>query len=287
MIPFYGTDITVDKNNEEMNGGEFTVQELPESAQRTLERATENAVEILLDARLPLPLRIIEWVTGFVAVVLVMGTIKAMFGEDAVSFNDICENVPWILWAAGGCFVVWLILFIASMVKAKSTLETDESNFAFSKLETLAAKYYKDLGVPDNAETVDILAVTYKEKDGLVVPKERGFAASPFDNIEMKAFVEGDSLMLATYVVKYAIPLSGIRRIETVNKRITVPDWNKDEEPNKGYYKQFKITGDDDEGVSFKPYHILQFRHEGELWGIYFPCYDLEAFERLTGLKTT
>ena len=59
------------------------------------------------------------------------------------------------------------------------------------------------------------------------------------------------------------------------------------EEPNKGYYKQFKITGDDDDGVSFKPYYILQFRHEGELWGIYFPCYDLEAFERLTGLKTT
>ena len=29
----------------------------------------------------------------------------------------------------------------------------------------------------------------------------------------------------------------------------------------------------------------LELEHEGETWGIYFPCYELPVFEELTGLK--
>lgn len=285
MVPFLGTDITNDKHNDEINGYEFMVQELSEAACRNLDKAAEDAIEVVNKSNLPLVLRIIEWVTGLGAFAIVMGTIKAMFGEDAVPFFKIVENVPWLLWLAGGCFAVWLVLFIASIVKARDVLGSDESEYSFSKLDALVAKNYKDLGVPDYAETVEILSFTYKLKDGIVVPKERGFEISPFDNLEMKAYVEDGNLILADFRCKYAFPLSGLRLIETVNKRIAIPDWFKDEAPNKGYYKQFKLKGDGDEGVSLKPYHILQLRHNGVLWGIYFPCYELEAFERLTGLK--
>jgi len=285
MKPFLGTDITNDKHNEQVNGQEFLVEELPESACHNLEKAAEEAVEIILDSRLPLILRIIEWLTGLAAFALIMGTIKAMLGEDPITFAQIIENAPFMLWAMGGCTIVWLVLFVASILKSREVLGSDESEFTFSKLNAVAENNYKALGVPSHAETVEILAVTYKLKDGVVVPKERGFEISPFDNLEMRAYVEDGHLMIADCGSKYAFPLEDLRVIETVNKRITIPDWFKDEEPNKGYYKQFKLRGDGDEGVSLKPYHILQLRHNGVLWGIYFPCYELEAFERLTGLK--
>ena len=34
-----------------------------------------------------------------------------------------------------------------------------------------------------------------------------------------------------------------------------------------------------------KAYHILELEHGGENYGIYFPCWELPVFERLTGLN--
>ena len=36
---------------------------------------------------------------------------------------------------------------------------------------------------------------------------------------------------------------------------------------------------------TYKGYHILELEINGELWGIYFPCYELMVFEEITGLK--
>ena len=36
--------------------------------------------------------------------------------------------------------------------------------------------------------------------------------------------------------------------------------------------------------VFFKPYYILEIEHNDEIFGIYFPCYELPIFEKLTGL---
>ena len=37
--------------------------------------------------------------------------------------------------------------------------------------------------------------------------------------------------------------------------------------------------------VSIKPYYVLEIENDGDLYGIYFPCYELATFERLTGLN--
>ena len=36
--------------------------------------------------------------------------------------------------------------------------------------------------------------------------------------------------------------------------------------------------------VFSKPYHVLEFEAGEEEWGIYFPCYELPTFKKLTGL---
>ena len=61
--------------------------------------------------------------------------------------------------------------------------------------------------------------------------------------------------------------------------------WNKEIGPNEERYKPFKLGVDQYGGVHAKPYHILTLEHEGEEMGIYFPCYELETIELLTGLK--
>lgn len=84
---------------------------------------------------------------------------------------------------------------------------------------------------------------------------------------------------------KYSIPLSSIRAIRTVNKSVSVMGWNKKEAYNKGIYKQYNIICEDSVSFRFKPYYIVEFTYNNETWGIYIPCYELPAFEKLTGLQ--
>ena len=79
--------------------------------------------------------------------------------------------------------------------------------------------------------------------------------------------------------------LSSLQAIHTIRKNIRIPSWNKDEAHNKGEYKKYKLNADDYGCIHVKPYHILEFLHNGESWGIYFPSYELSTFEVLTDLK--
>lgn len=49
-------------------------------------------------------------------------------------------------------------------------------------------------------------------------------------------------------------------------------------------YKAYKLSEGDNGLIYCKPYYILELDRAGERWGIYFPCYELPAFERATGL---
>ena len=40
-----------------------------------------------------------------------------------------------------------------------------------------------------------------------------------------------------------------------------------------------------DENLRVGWYHVLEFVHKGETWGIWFPNYELPFFEKATGLK--
>ena len=83
----------------------------------------------------------------------------------------------------------------------------------------------------------------------------------------------------------YAFKRSELKTIKTVNKRISIPTWNKEEEPTAGAFKQYKLAVNNIGNIFFKPYHILEVEHNGETFGIYFPPYELATFEKLTGLK--
>ena len=59
---------------------------------------------------------------------------------------------------------------------------------------------------------------------------------------------------------------------------------NKDVAFNDGEYKQYNMTANQFGQVFSKPYHVLEFEAGEEEWGIYFPCYELPTFKKLTGL---
>ena len=281
MKPFLGINLTTDKKNDQPNGSQFMVQATSSALSDALERSMDRAEQTIETSKLPLPLRAAQFICGIAALLIASSILRA-----DVSLAEGYHNAPWLYWLAGVCAVVWLVLWLWSGKKAKTVLETDQSAHTFSHLDSVSDAVYAELGVPADAKEVDVLSFFYKVKDGNLKVCEKGMQITQYFNPVFKVFADTEHLYLANLEGKYAFPLSSIVKIHTVNKRIRIESWNKEEPFNKGIYKQYKLSEDQYDCIHCKDYHILEFNHKGESWGIYFPCYELPVFEELTGLKT-
>lgn len=280
MKPFLGIDLTTDKNNEQFNGTEFLVQAPSVALVNALESSCEKAEKTIETAKLPLLFRIMQFICGIAALLIVCGILKA-----DISLAEGYHNAPWLYWIAGICAAVWLVLWLWSKQKEKTVLEAEESEQAFSHLEGTASAIYKVLSVPDNAKDIDVLSFFYKMKNGEIVPVEKSFFTHI--NPEFKIFSDEENLYLANLEGKYAFPLSSIVKIHTIKKHIRISGWNKEEKFNKGIYKQYKLSEDNYGSIHCKQYHILEINYQGASCGIYFPCYELPVFEECTKQQQT
>lgn len=287
MKPFGCIDITSNKKNERINGAEFIVESTSSGQTAALERATEQAEGLAKKARLPLPLRIVEWVTALLGLTLIIGFIRAIDeSEGGLSLSEALENAYGVLVVGGISLLIAVILYLADLRLKKKVGQGSEFEQAASKLEGITANIGDELGIPENAVGVDLLTFCYIEKKGKISPKNMNWKGERYSNPEMKLFCEGDRLCLADLEHKYAIERTSLRAIRTVKKRIVLTNWNKDTHPCEGRFKVYKMAYDARYNqIGLKPYHILEFEQNGEAWGIYFPCYELPAFEAMTGLK--
>lgn len=283
MKPLFGIDVTVNKKNEEINGKQFVVRAIEESQMQAFERRGEALEETINRTKLPLALRVIKTICGYLTIIVLVVLVRAAFD---IGLAKAYENAPYVFYATPVLALVWLALTLLSHKKEKHVLEEENAEAQVASLDRDIKSHYNMLGVPEEAVQVDVLMFRYKEKDGNVIPQAHGFAPTPFLALDLMAFVTEDALCIADLQELHSIPKDALRRITTVKKRICIPNWNKEEAPTKGCFKPYKITVNNMGMVYLKPYHVLELEINGELWGIYFPCYERESFERLTGLHT-
>ena len=273
MKPFLGIDVTSDPKNQQINGKEFIIQQPSAALSQSLEASSGQVDQIIKTSRLPLPLRVIQFLCGICSLLIVTGILRA-----DVSLEKGYQNAPWLFWTGGICGAVWLVFWLFGKQKAKTVLNTDESARTISHLEGISQAIYKELDVPEDAKNVDILSFYYKVKNGNIKVFEKSICAQ-FFNPEFKVFADTDYVYLANLEGKYAFPLSSIGELRTVKKHIRIAGWNKEEQYNKGIYKPYKLTSDSYGCIHCKHYHIIEIHRNGEAFGIYIPCYELPAFE--------
>ncbi|MBQ7817324.1 MAG: hypothetical protein IJ388_00825 [Oscillospiraceae bacterium] len=286
MKPFIGIDISTDKKNEKMNGDEFIVATPSLALTQSFERSLESSTDTIEKSKLPLPVRIIQWICGILAAFIACGILKSLGGEDSITLAEAYQNASWLFWIGGGCLVVWGFLKIISLRKEKEVLDTEESDLVFDHLDKSSEAILKDLAVPPDAKEIDVLTFFYKTKGDEIKVCEKAFMMAPYMNPIFHIFADLENLYLANLEGKYAFPLSAIKGIKTVNKATRIVEWNKDDPFNKGIYKQYKLSEDKYGCITCKCHHIIEFEHNGETWGIYIPSYELAVIEELIGIKT-
>ena len=187
MKPFLGIDLTTNKKNEQMNGEEFVVAKPALSLTQSLESSSENVEETIEKSKLPLPIRIGHWICGAVGVLVAIGIIKALGGEDSVTLIEAYQNASWLFWLGGACLVAWALLKLISVRKEKNVLETEESSQVFNNLDKTCEAILADLNVPQDSKEIDVLSFFYKVKDDNIPPHLKNYEFASREDKKNKA----------------------------------------------------------------------------------------------------
>ena len=282
MKVFFGTNLTFDKNNDRMDGEDFGVERLPESMETALDESASHLDELQSKAQFPSFVRAIRTACGFIAIVLGVSILRAL---TEIPLKNAYANAPVIFWLVPLTVAAWGILSYLTIQRKKAVESGEEAKNALKAADALMRSCYDTLGVPKQADSLDVLCSQYTIKDGRAVNKPT--ACYTFVNAELKAFVQDDALCFADISQKISVPLSCVQSIRLIDKSITFPTWNKKKGYREAPYDQYKISATRF-GYSIKPYYALLIRsEEGEEYELYFPAYELSTVQKLTGLIPT
>ena len=282
MKPIFGIDITSNKNNEDTNCGAFISRSISSVTKESFAAKTDSLNETVKKSQLPGWVQVVKYLLGLYAIIVLVGIIRAL---PDTGIEQAFKNAPLLIISGIVCGGLWLALHLYSKKKEREVLQDAGVEAQAEAIETSIDGIYNELDVPQNAPTVDIMMFKYVEKNGEAVPKATGMQTCEFFNVEVKIFVRDGYLHLADLENVYSFNYDDLRSIKTVNKRVSLLSWNKEVGYDEERYSRYKITVNNVGNIMVKPYHILTLIQNGEEWGIYFPCYELDIFEVLTKIK--
>lgn len=280
MKPIFCVDITSDKSNETVNGAEFITRSVTKQKLENYETKVENLEQTIEKSRLPLWLRIVKYLCGILSLMILAATIRA-------GFDTAMRNAPFLVLSGFFCGILWLVLQFAAKKKEKKVLAEDHAEQQSDEIEVDTNAIREELEVPQDALDVDVLLFRYKTKGEKITPHAQALQTTVYINLPVKLYATDEEIHLADLEAVYSFKKSELKAITTVNKRIGVPNWNKEEDPRRGEYKPYKMGVNNMGDIFFKPYYILEIERDGQQYGIYFPCYELKFFESLTGMTAT
>ena len=191
--------------------------------------------------------------------------------------------------ASPSLYVINLTLLAASIffnVKARrinrgqtnrlnESLKMDFSE-STARLTEAAAEAARELGVPEDTMTTDILPYHYEQRGDK--PARVG-KKGKFCNLAMTVFVKDEKLCFATAQELLAIPLSHVRGYREYDEDFELDMWLKPEEPDSDKYKDFGLRKSG--FFSYKCHGYFGLLIGEDAYEVLIPCYDFEAVKAL------
>lgn len=277
MKPVFGTDITTDRRNDWSNSDEFIARKVCPETELLLENAGKAARGIEKKSVLPWYALVLKFLMGAAALFGLYGFINIGLDNGFGEFSQ--KNLPWLI-VFLICGALWLALLIYGRARDKKVNASNEAAEANAEEKRALSAARAELGVSEDAEAADVFLLAYKLKNDKL-----RIDGDPFWlNGEVYAYRKDDALMLWGGEKVWAFPIENMKGIKTIRASITALCWNKKEKHKEGRFAQYRLV-QNNYGFRMKYYHILQLEHGGENYGIYFPCWELPVFEKLTGLN--
>lgn len=279
MKVLFGIDLTDDRKNEYMNGEEFITASNSDDDIRKYEISTERLGEISESADTPVALSIIMWVTFSGLLISLIIVIREIVTSGLV--QGFSEHPAAFIICPMAC-AVYFALYYLQKRRIKKISEAPETSSAIKNAEQTNSELYAGLGVPEDAEDIDVLSYRYVLKNGR--PEMRIVGLYGYMNMTVKVFKTDKHLCFADISSLYCIPLAAVTGFRTVDsKYLSLPTWNKDEDYSSERFRKYRIREGKSGDISVKGYSVLEFEDDGEKWEVWFPAYETETIKKIIG----
>ena len=280
MTNLFGVNITDNKENAVIDGEVYCTNRISADQETEIESILETGEELNKQSSLPFPFSLIRTLCQIGWMILSLGIIKAW--GDGTSFSQGYQNAPGLYWACLICFVIWLILLIISILRRKHTEATTAYQQNEENAELLLQRIKEKLGIPADAESIDVLAERYVMRNGK--PKRKDIGLTQYVNLSMFTYIKREYLCLADASSVWEIPLSSLRSMELIKKRVSFPDWNKQEPYNSKQYKPYQITTNQF-GHYFSRYYRVEISDAQGVFYLLIPEYDGMTFMNIAKMQ--
>ena len=268
-------------NKWKFNGNELVVKRASKGSIKRIDKLCDEENEYKKKkVYIPSFLYGIEMVALFI---MLIGALSLYLGieDNMVSMDDLEWRIVILVTALSS--IVLLGVFGYEKMRQINYEKSDVCAEYNARMENMYESIYLEMGVPIDAPYVDFLHFNYRMNGAGVVPVQVGKYSQLYNIWDFKFYSDDKKLYMASDEEVYAIDIANIKNITKMNKKIhlsvtkkqknTVDKFKKNNV--KGYFGSYKIES----------YYIMEFEHKGDLWGLYFPWYELPVIEELTGIK--
>ena len=260
----------------------YNLFEVRKVSEELVKKTEENFNEIEKSdkaASLPVYLNVIFYISLYGFLILTLSFVNALKDK---SFSELLKNNLPLLIVTIALGVSAVLLFVVRKLKNKKVVNSEEFKETIEESNDIYNECMEYLGVPKDAPCVDTFVYLYKVKKDKTVP---AINLCKYFVQEFRLYKEENNLCLADCESVISIPIDSFKKIELIDKKVSFMNWNKEEQPNKGEYKQYKITTNN-YGVNFiKPYYRIEFEYEYESYEFFVPVYDIKPFEEIINLE--
>ena len=283
MKPFFAVDRTEDDNNKNPNCEKFNILSICEETYK--EYMERRAEDTQLQKKLYTSKTKQYIIVGFYIFILLI----MFFISDLLTLHfDLSLSDP-------GYYVIFALplivaYFLPSLykryytAKTKKFFESEELHRFKQKNIEWEKKMREELNIPISYNKIDIIWFHYKVIDGIITPIPQAKGISLYSNLIYWFHVKENNLYIADGLNSFAIELNSLKKIKKINKDLTLPRWKKDTHFTDPVYQECHII-QKGSGFNIESYYALEIEDKDETWELFFPNYELPAFERLTGLK--
>lgn len=272
MKELFGTNETENRKNTECDGAKYCTLNIGHGISDEINKTAEKLERIEEKGKLPFALYIVAWIlfgTGF--------NIAGLFVVDILfdGFDSIKSVIGFFI---GG--VISLVIgggmLLYEKYKTQANIGSKEYKKANDDLEKRISIYTAQLGIPSDAEKINVFLYNYKIKNGETVIKEE--FTGHFINYEAYVFNEAECLCISDLEYRFDIPLSDIKDFGVEEKTSYASGWTKDKSPS-----EYGIKTDNLERIMLKTRAYMLFDLGGEEFRMYFPEYEMPVLKRLAG----
>lgn len=282
MRPLFCIDVTRNRKNEELNGVEFIAREISDESKKILNKKIK-ALNSRANKIKPSCLAALTMAVCFLAglILFIGAVVSAVKDVTSQSFKN-----PALFIASVIFFIIFAVLLFIIKRKNKELPPDEEVIELTEEVNNEYIILEEELGIPEDYKEIEVLKFYYKNKNDKrrVVHHRKGFEFSPrYENIPYKFYTTPGYLHIADKTCVYAFALHELKRIQLITKDIKIPYWLKSEAFDSEAFEQYRIK-ETDSGYLLREHYVLEIERNDETFGLYFPNYELNEIQEITGI---